>query len=204
MVYFNQQHRVPLERTAEILDDLYDQSVSEGIIVAACSQMAARVEPVYQAIKAELIDTKGTTHFDETGARIEKKLWWLHVVCTSLLTYYAVHQNRGSKALDAIGIFPVFKGPAMHDAYRSYFQYQAVINALCNANHLRELIFIQEQIQQTWVSDMQKLLVEIKDAVSRAQPDRDGVPSVQIADFERCYDALCRGGITSQSIARTP
>ena len=36
-------------------------------------------------------------------------------------TYYTVHQNRGGKALDVIGIFPVFKGTAVHDAYRSYF-----------------------------------------------------------------------------------
>lgn len=203
MVYFNQQHHVPLERTAEVLEDLYGQSVSEGTIVEACNQVAKRVEPVYQAIKAELIETKGTAHFDETGARIEKKLWWLHVVCTSLLTYYAVHQNRGSKALDAIGIFPVFKGTAMHDAYWSYFQYPAVINALCNAHHLRELIFIQEQYQQTWAFDMQKLLLEIKDAVSTAQPDRDSLLPAQIADFERRFDAIVEAGLRANPLPET-
>ena len=135
MVYFNQQHHVPLERTVEILEDLYGQTLSEGTIVEACNQVAQGVEPVYQAIQAELIETKGTAHFDKTGARVEKKLWRLHVVCTDLLTYYAVHQNRGSKALDAIGIFPVFKGTAMHDGYKSYFQYPAVTHALCNAHH---------------------------------------------------------------------
>jgi len=195
MVYFNQQHYVPLERTAEILRDLYGQSVSEGTIVEACNQVAKRVEPVYQATKAELIDTKDTAHFDESGARLEKKLWWLHVICTSLLTYYAIHQNRGSKALDAIGIFPVFKGTAMHDAYRSYFQYPEVINALCNAHHLRELIFIQEQYQQSWAFDMQKLLLEIKDAVSAAQPARDSLLPDQIADFEKRFEAIVEAGL---------
>jgi transposase len=194
MVYFNQQHHVPLERTAEILADLYNQWISEGTIVEACNQVAQRVEPVYQAIKAELTKTKGTAHFDETGARVAKKLWWLHVVCTGLLTYYAVHPNRGSKALNAIGIFPVFKGTAMHDAYRSYFQYQAVNNALCNAHHLRELIFIQERYQQTWALNMQKLLLEIKDAVSAAQPAHDRLLPAQIADFERRYDAIVEAG----------
>ena len=119
MVYFNQQHHVPLERTAEIIEDLYGQLVGEGTIVEACKQVAKQVEPVNQAVKAELIATQGTAHFDETGMRIEKTLWWLHVVCTELLTFYAPHPNRGCIALDAIGIFPVFKGTAMHDAYRS-------------------------------------------------------------------------------------
>ncbi|HEX7434066.1 MAG TPA: IS66 family transposase [Anaerolineaceae bacterium] len=195
MVYFNQQHHVPLERTTEILEDLYDQVVSEGTIVEACNQVAKRVEPVNQACKEELQATTGAAHFDETGARIEKKLWRLHVTCTSLLTYYAVHANRGRKALDAIGIFPVFKGTAMHDSYRSYFQYDAVNNALCNAHHLRDLIFIQEQYHQTWAEEMQTLLLEIKDAVAAAQPDRDTLFPVQIADFENRYDAIVAAGL---------
>ncbi|PKO14241.1 MAG: IS66 family transposase, partial [Chloroflexi bacterium HGW-Chloroflexi-10] len=201
MVYFNQQHYVPLERTTEIIEDLYGQSVSEGTIVEACNQVAKHVEPVYQATKAELIATEGTGHFDETGARIEKRLWWLHVVCTELLTFYAVHPNRGCKALDAIGIFPVFKGTAMHDAYRSYFQYQDVINALCNAHHLRELNFIQEQYQQPWAFDMQKLLLEIKDAVSMAKSEQNCLlPPVQIADFETRFDAIIETGFRANPL----
>lgn len=195
MVYFNQQHHVPLERTTEILEDLYGQMVSEGTIVEACNQMAEQVEPVNQACKEELQATTGTAHFDETGVRIEKKLWWLHVVCTSLLTYYAVHPNRGCKALDAIGIFPVFKGTAMHDSYRSYFQYEAVHNGLCNAHHLRELIFIQDQYHQTWVEEMQTLLFEIKDAVAAAQPERETLFPAQIADFEARYDGIVAAGL---------
>ena len=195
MVYFNQQHHVPLERTAEILEDLYGQTVSEGTIVEACNQVAKQVEPVNQATKAELQITTGTAHFDETGGRIEKKLWWLHVVCTNLLTYYAVHRQRGSKALDEIGIFPVFKGTAMHDSYRSYFQYEAVHNALCNAHHLRDLVFIQEQYHQTWAEEMQTLLLEIKDAVAAAQPERDTLLPAQIVDFENRYDAIAAAGL---------
>jgi transposase len=200
MVYFNQQHHVPLERTAEILEDLYGQTVSEGTIVEVCKQVGQHVEPVYQAIQAELGETKGTAHFDETGARVEKKLWWLHVVCTRLLTYYAVHPRHGGEALDAIDIFPVFKGTAMHDACRSYFQYPDVHNALCNAHHLRELIFIQEQYQQTWAFAMQKMLLEIKDAVSVAQPARDHLLPVQIADFENRYDAIIAAGLQANSL----
>jgi transposase len=201
MVYFNQQHHIPLQRTTEILKDLYDQGVSEGTIVEACNQVAKRVEPVNQACKEELQATTSTAHFDETGERVEKKLWWLHVVCTNLLTYYAVHRHRGSKALDEIGIFPVFKGTAMHDNYRSYFQYDAVRNALCNAHHLRDLIFISEQYHQTWADEMKTLLLEIKDAVTAAQPDRDRLFPAQIADFETRYDVIVATGLQVNALS---
>jgi len=170
MVYFHEYHFVPLERTAEIIEDLYEQSVSEGTIVEVCNETARQVEPVYQLTKAALIETEDTGHFDETGNWIDGKLWWMHVACTALLTYYAVHQKRGSKALDAIGIFPAFKGKAMHDGYGSYFRYRNIINALCNAHHLRDLIFIRDQYKQTWAAEMVNLLLEIKDAVEQAQP----------------------------------
>jgi len=195
MVYFHQYHFVPLERTTEILGDLYGQTVSEGTIVEACQETAQQVEPIYQLTKTELTNTKDTGHFDETGGRIGGKLWWLHVVCTALLTYYAPHRKRGGEALDAIGIFPVFKGKAMHDSYRSYFQYKDVINALCNAHHLRDLIFVRDQYQQTWAAEMIKLLLEIKTAVEEALSEQQSLSPTQLTDFETRYDAILEAGL---------
>jgi len=195
MVYFHEYHFVPLERTAEIIEDLYNQTISEGTIVEACDETARQVEPVYRLTKAALIATEETGHFDETGSRISGKLWWLHVACTALLTYYAVHRKRGSEALDAIGIFPVFKGKAMHDGYGSYFKYDNIINGLCNAHHLRDLIFIRDQYQQPWASEMIKLLIEIKTAVESAQPNQQSLLPEQIADFETIYDAIIDAGL---------
>jgi transposase len=195
MVYFHQYQLVPLERTAEIVEELYGQTVSEGTIVEACNETAQQVEPICELIKAELTNTTETGHFDETGCRIEGKLWWLHVVCTALLTYYASHRKRGSEALDAIGIFPVFKGKAMHDSYRSYSQYVAVLNALCNAHHLRDLIFVRDQYQQTWAAEMIKLLLEIKATVEASAPEQQSLLPEQLTAFETRYDAILASGL---------
>jgi len=195
LVYFNQYQFVPLERTVEIMEALYGHTVGEATIVEACTQVAREVEPINQAAKEELTATIEPVHFDETGGRIMSKLWWLHVACTNLLTYYAAHPNRGCKALDQIGILPKRKGRSVHDGYRSYTQYKDVLHALCNSHHLRDLKFIQERYQQGWAFDMEKLLLKIKQTKEETQLTADQFSSYQIADFEAHYDAIVTAGL---------
>ena len=45
MVYLNQYHLIPLARTAQILDDLYGQAVSEGTLLEANATLAERSPP---------------------------------------------------------------------------------------------------------------------------------------------------------------
>jgi transposase len=195
LVYLNQYHFVPLERTAEIVEALYGHHVSEASIVEACVEVAKRVEPINQAAKEELTVTAEPVRFDETGGRIARKLWWLHVACTSLLTYLEAHEKRGRLAIDQIGILPKRKGRCVHDRYLSYGLYEDAQHAFCNVHHLRDLKFIQERYQQSWAFDMEKLLLEIKKAVEEAQPAADRLSAQQFADFEARYDAIVTAGL---------
>ena len=194
-VYFNQNHFIPLERTTEILTDLYGQPMAEATIIAACQEVADQVKLVQAAVKEHLIQTSDPVHFDETGMRVEGKLRWTHVASTAAVTYLAVHDNRGAKALEEIGIFPQRGGKAIHDGYSSYYQFPGVEHGLCNAHHLRELLFVHEQYEQAWAEGLSKLLVEIKEAGESAQ--QQGQPALspaQIADFESRYDWLLEEG----------
>jgi transposase len=78
MVYFHAYHFIPLERTAEILSELYGQNISDGTVCAAVDEMAEQVAPVNGQIRTYLIETPESVHFDETGARVNGKLEWLH------------------------------------------------------------------------------------------------------------------------------
>ena len=96
---------MPLDRTTEILEDLYHQPVSEGAVLAAVKDVARRVTPVVEKIKDRLTYTEEAVHFDETGMRVVG-LKWLHSASTALATLFAIHAKRGQVAMDEIGILP--------------------------------------------------------------------------------------------------
>ena len=201
MVYFSQYHFVSLERAAEIFSELYNHPVSEGTIVEASLTAAEQVTEVNQYVKQHLTEQAAVTHHDETGARVAGNLQWLHSTSTERLTHYAIHPKRGSKALDAIGILPQRKGKVLHDDYRSYFKYDNVLHAVCNAHHLRELKFIQERHGQDWAQDMAELLVAIKKAVDDAKEQGlDGLSAAEKADFEARYQQLIEQGLQANAL----
>ena len=194
-VYFNQNHFISLDRTVEILADLYDQPMAEATIIAACQEVTDQVDPVQVAVKEHLIHTAEPVHFDETGMRVENKLRWTHVASTEEVTHLAVHDNRGAKALAEIGIFPNREGKVIHDGYSSYYQFSGIEHGLCNAHHLRELEFVHEQYEQDWADDLSKLLGEIKKTVEVAQQQGQWVLSqAHLVGFESRYDRLLEEG----------
>ena len=193
-VYLNQYQLLSLERTCEALEDMYGQPMAEGTILKACEEVAGQVSPVNDAIKHHLIEEENVVHFDETGARVDGKLHWLHTASTERLTHYVIHRKRGSKAMDAIGILPHLKGRAVHDAFASYLKYD-VEHALCNAHHLRGLIFLQERYPQSWVDALIDLLLEMKEAVDTARATQPCLSQQQVTDFESRYDGLIEEGL---------
>ena len=200
MVYFSQYHFVSLERVAEIFSDLYNQPVSQGTIVEACLKTAEQVAAVNQDVKQHLSEEEAVTHHDETGARVEGKLHWLHSTSTERLTYYEIHSRRGHKALDEIGVLPKRKETVLHDDYSSYFRYEHVFHALCNAHHLRELKFIWERYHQSWAQEMMRLLLEIKQMVETAKEQGlAGLSQAEKADFAARYQQLLEQGFQANA-----
>lgn len=204
LVYFNQYHHLPIERTAEIVADLYGHSVSAATVVAASERIAAQVAPVVEQIRSALVVTPTPVHVDETGIRVAAKLSWIHVACTATLTYLGVSQRRGRQAHAEMGILPNRSAWVVHDDYPAYFTHTLLPHATCNAHHLRDLVFLFERYQQGWADALAALLCQIKQAVAQAQAvGLTRLTAVQLTDFEQRYLRLLAQGDAENPPATT-
>src|SRR5437870_4044603 len=191
--YFTNHHHIPVERTTEIFADLVQHRMSEATVLKASEHLATCIAPSTEAIKG-MLRAAAVLQVDESGLRVQGKLHWLHVACTERLTSYEVHAKRGQEAMDDAGILGAFRGTAVHDHWKPYLKYDECDHALCNAHHLRELRFIDQQYQQTWANDMAELLLEIKAAVE-ATPERAmSLSPPELEAFAKRYDAVVQAG----------
>jgi transposase len=191
--YLVEGQAVPYARASQLLKELLGIQLSAGSIatfVNTCHEQLAEVET---HLKAALVKRK-VIHQDETGLRVDKTGWWVHVCSTDRLTHYAAHPSRGRPGLEAIGIAPQFAGISVHDGLKSYEGYRFT-QALCNVHHLRELTFVEEELKQPWATTMKKLLLDMKAEVEQARDAGQSQLEVpMLAQLLRRYDELLAQG----------
>jgi transposase len=201
MVYLTQGQLLPMKRTAQIVSDLFGVKLSAASVHTSITQVAQTLLPCVMRIAAAVIASP-VVHFDETGQRVGARLRWLHSAGTPLLTWYGAHDKRGKIAMDDFGILPVFKGIAVHDGWISYRDY-ACTHGLCNAHHLRELIFLEETTEQAWPRKMIELLLRAKEHADAAKLAQGPVASEQINALRRQYKSiLAQGEADNPRLAR--
>jgi transposase len=199
MVYLMEGQLLPSGRTCEVLNDLLGVQVSEGTLYNTLAQCHEQLETIEASLQAQVANAP-VVHFDETGLRINGKLWWLHVACTSGVTYYFVHPKRGQLAMDAMAVLPDYAGKAVHDGWKSYWDYLCE-HFLCNAHHLRELQFVLEHYGQTWAYQMSVLLVTILAQVNEAKAQgKTALEAEQRQAFESRYAEIINQGIAVNPI----
>ena len=192
--YFNSYQLIPLERTSEIFEDVFGHPISEATLLQANEILSDCVKPANDVIKQQLIESDVISN-DETSLRVGIKRYWLHVASSNTLTYYDIHEKRGREAMDYIGILPEFSGVSVHDHWKSYLGYENCEHSLCNAHHLREFQFINDQYHQKWSNELSTLLIEIKRKVDETSLHSEHLDSPEIKEFEGRYDKLVQKGL---------
>lgn len=166
-VYLTQHQMVPLQRSAQVLSELFGLALSQATVQAQIGQAHELVKPVIQEI-GQALTKQPVVQADESGLRVDKKLQWLHVLCTTSLVWMKRHARRGMDAFEELGLLRVFLGVLVHDGWKAY-QDLPCEHALCNAHHLRELIFLAEECKQGWAQEMIELLRQACHEVNQAE-----------------------------------
>ena len=153
---------VSINRTHEILSDLFCIPISTGTIHKMVTECAKKVVPIVSIIKEKII-ASSVVHFDETGTRVDNKTRWVHNASTKEYTYLTVENKRGYEGMASSDILPHYQGIAVHDCWASYWKYSLVTHAVCCAHLLRELTsVIENHPEQLWAQQMIDLLLKMK------------------------------------------
>lgn len=186
-VYLSQYQLIPYQRVQEQFQDQFLLPISTGSIFAFNQQAYALLEQFEAKLIAKML-LSPVLHADETGINIGGKNHWLHCISNPQWTLYYAHAKRGSEAMAAMNVLPRFTGILCHDHWKPYFQLNC-LHALCNAHHLRELTYAEEQDQQGWAKPMRELLLDIEQAV---KTQGGALPEPQAIRYTEQYRALLK------------
>lgn len=162
MVYMNQYQFIPFDRASQFFETVYNHKISPATIVNAVNSLGDRLNTLDSEIK-NFLKKSDIVNCDETSMRVNGNKQWLHTVGNPKVAHYALHSNRGKQATMDIGILPEYSGIMVHDHWKSYYHYDKNQHSLCNAHHLRELRYINENHNINWAESMSLLLIKIKE-----------------------------------------
>lgn len=158
VVELTHHHMMPVARTGDLIGDLFGLPISDATILSINEEAREILVPTVAAI-GEAVKNAPVGHADETGMYVSGTLFWLHVLATPTLTWMGSHAKRGKIAFDDFGLLNAFTGTLVHDGWMSYRDL-ACLHALCNAHHLRELIYVFEEMKQAWAKRLFDLLIQ--------------------------------------------
>jgi transposase len=180
-------------RISQMCAEMFGYAVSEATLQTVRQEQHDALEPFEHRL-VEILPREPILCADETSVPIDRVTHWLHVLCTPLLTFFAIHVNRGQEAIQAIGIVPQFTGWLMHDFLSSYLSFEHCWHTFCKSHLLRELVFLFEQHQQTWANDLHDLFLAMLQSV-RALKARDAPATPkQIRRWQQQYRNILRAG----------
>ncbi len=190
-VALNTVGAVSIKRTHEILSGVFNIPIATGTISNMVKRCAHSLSDTVNKIKDKVVGS-ALGHFDETGTRVDKKLWWVHNASNCEYTYLDISPKRGFKGMEQCGVLTEFTGIAVHDCWASYWSYPDIQHAVCCAHLLRELTGITENHpEQKWASAFIDLLLDMKKVKEKAvENGRDSLSYYYYQKFDRKYDNL--------------
>jgi transposase len=199
-------HYLPVARATRVMDSLLGVPVSTGFMASVRGRTARLLETSFLPRVRELLRTAGVLHADETPARTDGALTYVHVAATEFLT--AMHTGGRAKTdIDAGEVLPGYTGTIVRDGYAGYAHLIDAHHAWCGAHLIRDLAAFgrADPDGQFWAAAMADTLT---DAHHHAQAARaaghDTLTEDQVAGIRRRYRAAMHAGISDNTARAGP
>jgi hypothetical protein len=92
---------LPYTRIASYLKDFFGQVISTAGLASHLIGVAKIMKPVQEEI-LEDVKSSAVIHADETGWRVDGKLWWMWIFGNSQSAFYTIDDSRGSDVVQKI------------------------------------------------------------------------------------------------------
>lgn len=192
-VHLTQGQMLPYARAAELIREMTGLSVSPATLHAWVGEASVALQGTAELIARQLHHAP-VLCADESGLRVDGKLYWMHVSATEELTWYGMYAKRGLDAITAHDILPKRIGILVHDCWGPYWKLNDGLHALCNAHLLRELVYVQEVTGQDWPTAMTELLLSAQRLSVAARQRGRPLDAEALAAFTTVYNDIVRQG----------
>jgi len=170
---------LPYGKTAAVLQQAFGLQVSRGGLCQALARVASKAEPTYQALVEEVRRSASVTP-DETGWRVDGKLWWMWAFSTPRVTVYSIQPGRGfEQAARVLGTD--FAGFLVRDGWGIYRQFTNALHQTCLAHLLRrcrEMILVAGRGEREFPRTIETILqqsLQLRDRRAQGQISEHGV-----------------------------
>ena len=181
-------YKLPYKKIQQLFEDLFGYPVNESTIYSTNKRCYDKLSES-EIVIIENIIKELVVHADETGIKVEKDNYWLHILSSNLFTYQFAHEKRGKEALSSeSSVIYKLTNWLVHDCWSSYFNVDNTKHSLCCAHLLRELQgVIDNNKSNKWAKDLQRLLLEInKMSFQKRLKNRK--------NLEKRFDSICSLG----------
>ena len=197
-------HYLPVARGARLMAAYTGVNVSTGFMAGVRGKAAARLGPFMDRAR-ELLRQAGVLYADETPARANGGLHYVHIACTGFLT--ALHTgDRTKEAIDAGGVLPGYTGTIVRDGYAGYEHLADAVHAWCGAHSLRDLagLYRFDPEGQVWAQSMADLLIWANKQATAARADgQASLTDSQLDQIRSGYRGAVAKGISDNQHRRS-
>lgn len=191
--YLQTFQMVPVDRIRHLFFELFGQAPSGRTLMDAATRVGERVAPLIPRIR-DALRRAPVIHVDETGFRVDGRLWWMHTATAPGYTLYGLHPRRGQEGIATLGVMDQRDGVAVHDFWKPYYCFEGR-HALCNAHLLRDLTGLYEVTGEAWVAKLRSLLAAMLEATNQARAaGQPQVDPARVASYQALYSALVHQG----------